>query len=158
MAIRIFLEIDGVEGESSKREGAIDCLTCSFGIDRPTSAHLGSGSSTGDITASDSTFTHFVDKASAALRQNMFEGKQALTANLYIVKPTAEKIEYIKYEMEGVMITGVHINCSPSDDAVTEDVTLSYERVTFTYTPEKEDGTPDAECVYGMDVEKSEPL
>lgn len=156
MAIRMHLKVAGVEGESAKLEGAIDLLSCSFDINRPSSAHLGSGSSTGDITASDFMFTHYIDKASAALRQNMFEGTQGLTADLIVVKPTAEKIEYVKYEMEGCMITGVNVGCSPSDDAVTEDVTMSYERVNFVYTPEKADGTPDAECVYGMDVEKGE--
>ncbi|HHJ17513.1 MAG TPA: type VI secretion system tube protein Hcp [Gammaproteobacteria bacterium] len=153
MAMRIFLEIEGVDGESKLLEGAVDLMSYSFSMSRPSTAHLGSGGSGGDLTVSDFVFTHNLDAASNGIRQYMVDGKQDFACKLTVVKPTKDKVETLKYDMKNCMFTSVVVSGGPADDVVMEDVSLAYSSVDFAYTPEEEDGSAGSEMACTIDIE-----
>lgn len=153
MAMRIFLEIEGVDGESKLLDKAVDLLSYSFSMNRPSTAHLGSGGSGGDLTASDFMFTHNLDAASNGIRQYMVDGKQDFTCTLTVQKPTKDKVVTLKYEMKNCMFTSTDIAGGPSDDTVMENVSLAYSSVDFAYTPEEEDGSAGSEMACSIDLE-----
>ena len=69
MAVDMFLELDGVKGESVdktyKGKNAIDVLAWSWGMSNSGTFHHGSGGGSGKANFQDITVTKYVDAASA---------------------------------------------------------------------------------------------
>jgi type VI secretion system secreted protein Hcp len=156
MALQMFLKVDGIDGDSKKKgmEGAIDLLSCSFGLSRPSTMHTGSGGSGGDVFAGDVVMTKNLDTASNGIRKSLVKGEQNLKATVTVRKPTGEMVETLKYEMEGCMFTSANVAAGPADDVVIEDISIAYTKVTFTYVPEESDGSAGADMACTLNIEE----
>jgi len=69
MAVDIFLEVEGIKGESKdhKHKDQIDVLSWSWGMSQSGTAHMGGGAGAGKVNVQDLNFTHYIDKASPTL-------------------------------------------------------------------------------------------
>lgn len=154
MAVDMFLKLADVSGESKddKHKGEIDVLAWSWGMSQSGTTHLGSGGGSGKVNVQDLSFTHYVDKSSAPIMMGCANGKHFKTATLVVRKAGENPVEYIKVDLEEIIIAAVQTGGSGAEDRLTENVTLNFSKVHVTYTPQKDDGTADAAIEAKWDI------
>lgn len=146
MAVDITLKIDGVDGESKidGHEGEIDVLAWSWGMSQSGSMHVGGGGGSGKVNVQDISITKYVDKASTNLIRKCCDGAHLKEAILSVRKAGKNPIDYVTITISPVLVTSVSTGGSGGEDRLTENITLNFSEVTFSYTPQKEDGSADA--------------
>lgn len=157
MAVDITLKIEGVEGESviDGHEGEIDVLAWSWGMSQSGSMHVGGGGGSGKVNVQDVSITKYVDKASTNLLRTCCNGEHLSEAVLTVRKAGKEPIDYVSITMKPVIITSVSTGGSGGEDRLTENVTLNFATVTYSYTPQKEDGSADSAMDLTWNIEKN---
>jgi len=135
MAMDMFLKIDGIVGESKdhKHKETIDVLAWSWGMSNSGSSHTGGGGGAGKVSVQDLSFTKYVDKASSALMLHSCNGKHIKEATLIVRKAGEKPLEYITIKLEDLLVTSVSTGGSGGEDRLTENVTLNFAKVTYTY-------------------------
>jgi len=160
MASDMFIKIDDIKGESadSKHAGEIDVLSWSWGLTQTGTAQLGTGGGAGKVHVNDLTFTKYVDKASPILLKQCCSGKHMSAAALVVRKAGGTPLEYLKINMEDLIVAAVSHGGSGGDDKLTENVTLNFARVKVEYVPQKKDGSGDASIPMGWDIAANKEL
>jgi len=132
-ATDMFLAIDGVQGESKGQghEDEIDVLAWSWGT----------SSNSRQVCVQDVSITKYVDKASPILLMNQVEGVVYPGATLVVRKAGESPLEYIILEFRNLNVSSLSTGGSGGEDRLTENVTLNFDEVKYTYTPQKEDGS-----------------
>ena len=86
-------------------------------------------------------FQHYVDAASADLLKAICTGKHIDKGTLVVRKAGGDNaLEYIKIEMETIIVTGLHTGGSGGEDRLTENVTLNFEKFKYEYKEQTERG------------------
>lgn len=154
MAMDVFLKLQDITGEAedAAHSGEIDILAWSWGMSQSGSAHVGGGSGAGKVSVQDVSFTKYVDKASTPIMVHCCKGTHIPLANLVIRKAGGDPHEYWKLEMTNCFITSISTGGSGGEDALTENITLSFEKFKSEYVPQKEDGSADAGIVHTWNV------
>jgi type VI secretion system secreted protein Hcp len=163
MAVDMFLLIKDIPGESQDadfgKKGGIDVLAWSWGMSQSGTTHLGSGGGSGKVSIQDLSFTKYVDKASANLMKFCCNGQTVATAQLTVRKAGGAKpLPYIVIDMETVMITSVSSGGSGGEDRLTENVTLNFSKVKFTYAQQDAKGGLAAQVPMGWDIAGNVPV
>jgi type VI secretion system secreted protein Hcp len=145
MAVDMFLKLDTIEGESRDKVHAkqIDILAWSWGLSNSGTAHMGGGAGAGKVNVQDISVTKYVDSSSNALIAACCAGTHIKTANLIVRKAGGTPLEYIKIDLDEVLITSVSTGGSGGEDRLTENVSLNFAKFKFAYQPQKADGTKD---------------
>ena len=158
MAVDMFIKIDKITGESrdSKHKNEIDVLSWSWGASQSGSFHVGGGGGAGKVNIQDLSITKWVDASSADLLKACSKGTHIPKALLTVRKAGDKPLEYIKILMEKVMVTSVSTGGSGGEDRLTENVTLNFAKVDFTYSSQKDDGSKDKELSYKWNIEENE--
>jgi len=154
MAVDMFIKIGDIKGESQddKHKDEIDVLAWSWGMSQSGTFHGGGGGGAGKVNVQDLSFTKWVDKASPNLMKFCCNGKEYKEALLTVRKAGEKPLEYVKIKMEKVMITSVSTGGSGGEDRLTENVTLNFGKVSYDYTPQKEDGSGLPVVKMGWDI------
>jgi type VI secretion system secreted protein Hcp len=157
MAVDILLKIDGVDGESliQDHEGEIDVLSWSWGMSQTGTMHSGGGAGAGKVNVQDISFTKYVDKSSPNLIRACCNGEHYPQAVLVVRKAGKDPLDYMKVTMSPVLVTSVSTGGSGGEDRLTENVSLNFAKMEVGYTPQKEDGTGDAEVTLKWNIEKN---
>lgn len=104
--------------------------------------HVGGGGGAGKVNIQDLTITKYVDKSSPNLMMHCASGKHVDKVTLVVRKAGGEsQVEYMKIDLEEVLITSLHTGGSGSDDRLTENVTLNFAQVMVEYQEQKADGS-----------------
>jgi type VI secretion system secreted protein Hcp len=142
MAVDMFINIDGIKGESkdSKHKGEIDVLAWSWGLSNSGTFHMGGGGGAGKCSMQDLSFTKYVDAGSADLQLACANGKHLKSAKLVVRKAGENPLEYIIIELTELLVTSVSTGGSGGEDRLTENVTLNFEEVHFTYWTQDDKG------------------
>jgi type VI secretion system secreted protein Hcp len=158
MSVDMFIKLDKIEGESkdSKHKNEIDVLSWSWGASQSGSFHVGCGGGAGKVNIQDISITKWVDAASAELFKVCSKGTHIPKALLTVRKAGDKPLEYLKIMMEKVLVTSISTGGSGGEDRLTENVTLNFAKVNFTYSSQKDDGSTDKVCTYKWDIEKNE--
>ena len=145
MAIDMFLKIDTIKGETTdkhfSKEHAIDVLAWGWGVTNSGTTHMGGGGGSGKASFQDLSVTKYVDSSSHALLGACATGEHFTKASLHVRKAGKTQLEYITIEMKEVMVTSVSTGGSGGEDRLTENLSLNFAEVKFTYKPQKPDGT-----------------
>jgi type VI secretion system secreted protein Hcp len=149
MAVECFLKFEGpdLKGESQADgfKDQIDLLSWSWGATQSGTMHVATGGGSGKANVSDLVLTKKVDKGSPNLMQAVVNGKQFGKAILTCRKAGGDApVDYLKIEMEKVIITSYQLGGSGSGDEFTENLGLNFALYKMTYTPQKDDGTADS--------------
>ena len=154
MAVDMFIKIGDVKGESrdSKHKDEIDVLAWSWGVSNSGTFHTGGGGGSGKANVQDLSFTKYVDAGSADLGLACCNGKHFPTAKLIVRKAGETPLEYIIIELTKVLITSLSTGGSGGEDRLTENVTLNFEQVHFTYWTQGEKGSKGESSEYSYNV------
>ena len=158
MAVDILLEISGVEGESviAGHEGKIDLVNWNWNLNQSGSMHIGGGGGAGKVDVGDIMITKYVDKSTPDLIRACCNGNHFDEAILLVRKAGTEPLDYMRITMTKVMITNYSADGAAGGDSLMENLALNFAKCQVDYTPQKEDGTGDAEVTFIWNVEKNE--
>ncbi|RJQ70901.1 MAG: type VI secretion system tube protein Hcp [Desulfobacteraceae bacterium] len=157
MAVDMFIKLDGIKGEAidSKHKDEIDVLAWSWGISQSGTFHRGSGGGAGKANVQDISLTKYIDKASAPLFKSCANGQHIKEALLTVRKAGKDPLEYITIKLSPVIVTNVSVGGSGGEDRLTENVTLNFGKVEYTYKSQKPDGSPGDTMPFSYDVQQN---
>ena len=159
MAVDMFLKMSGdIKGESkdAKHKDEIDVLAWSWGVSQSGTFHMGGGGGSGKASFQDISVTKYVDKASNGLLRACSTGEALDTADLSVRKAGKKPLEYIVIKMKNVLITSISPGGSGGEDRLTENISLNFEEVEYTYTPQKPDGSGDSPMPFKFNIGTNE--
>lgn len=157
MAIDVYLQIDGIKGEStdSKHHDWIECESVAWSVSQPKSA---TASTAGGHTAeraelSDISFLKLADLASPMLAQNCASGKTFAKAKFEFWRADGqgERIKYYEIELENVLIGHIAPNVG-AGSIMAESVSLKFSKVKWKYTQQKIGGGSGGNTSGGWDA------
>jgi type VI secretion system secreted protein Hcp len=157
MAIDVYLQIDGIKGESQddKHKDWIECASVNFGITQPRSA---SASTAGGHTAEraeleDITFSKMADLSSPILLQHCAMGKTIPKAKFEFMRADGNgtPVKYFEIELENVLVGAIHPGIE-AGSILGEHVSLKFSKVKWKYTQQKISGGAGGSTVGGWDL------
>ena len=143
MAIDVYLEIDGIKGESTddRHVGWIECKSAHWGAFQPKSATSSSvelhTAERGEL--SDITITKLSDMSTPQLLQSCMMGRTIRKAKLEFQRADGQggaPIKYFEIELEHVLIGQVTPSITEGE-VLTETVSLKFSKVKWKYTQQK---------------------
>lgn len=154
MAVDMFLEIDGIKGESrdAKRKENIDVLAWSWGLSQSGSAQIGEGSGAGKVNIQDISFTKYIDASSADLMYACASGKHLKSAKLVVRKAGENPLEYLTISLENLIVSSVSTGGSGGEERLTENVTLNFAKCKTEYWTQGDKGAKGKNFNFGWDV------
>jgi type VI secretion system secreted protein Hcp len=155
----VFLKIDGIPGESNvqRHEKEIDLLTWSWELTNEGSIYVGGGRSSSRPDVGPIIVTKYIDKASPILHLALLMGRHFKEALLVMRRGGEDNFDYLHIEMFDVIVTKISNGGMSNDYRFTESVSLDFSRVCYSYTPQRDDGSGDAEIrqCFDMNVNRS---
>lgn len=157
MAIDVYLQIDGIKGESSDgtHKDWIECQSVQWEVLQPKSA---TASSSGGLTAERCEHTpielsKLSDLATPLLLQNCSSGKTIPKAKFEFMRAdgNGERIKYFEIELVNVLISSVAPSVSEGS-ILTETVGLRYSQVKWKYIQQKISGGSGGNTSGGWDL------
>ena len=157
MALDMFMNMGAnIKGESADKvqgpKGDIDVLAWSWGMSQSGTTHMGTGGGAGKANFQDLSFTKYVDSASNALMISLAKGTHIPTAVLLARKAGEGQKRYIQITMSEVLVTSVSTGGSGGEDRLTENVTLNFAKVKFSYAPQDGKGGVAADKDFAWDI------
>lgn len=146
-AVDYFLKLDGIEGESTDKVHSKEIVldSFSFGMTQAVSAVPGTGGAggAGKVTFADTAITARISKVSPQLYLNAAGGTKIKSALISVRRPSDRSGgDFYTVKLEDVLLTSLKTGGN-SGDTPTETVTMNFGKVTWTYRPQKADGSLD---------------
>lgn len=134
----MFLKMQDVTGEAGDAEhkGEIQVVSWAWGMD--VSRSTPHGKAKRRVTISELEVVKHVDQSSATLMGFLRNNKETSTAKLTVRKAGQTPLEYFSIEMTNVRITSIRDESESSE--LVERVTLAFDKVKVTYTPQSSKG------------------
>jgi type VI secretion system secreted protein Hcp len=157
MAIDVYLQIDGVKGESQDdgHRDWIECESVNWGVLQPRSAtaSTGGGHTAERAELQEVTFSKVADIATPVLLQTCAAGKTIPKAKFEFMRADGQgkPIRYFSIELENVLIGAI----TPGIEAgsiLSEYVSLKFSKVKWAYTQQKVGGGAGGSTVGGWDL------
>ena len=145
---KIFLELDGIQGESTAVgfENQIELGSLQLGVGRNSK-----GASFSDVSV-----TKQLDKSSPDLMLRAANGTTIPSAKVRFTKPGEDQVVYLRYCFTGVRITG--FSQSSGGDPPSESVSFSYASIVQSYTQQAATGGAGTVFDTGWDLLKNVEL
>lgn len=151
-----FLQLEGVDGESTRSgfEKQIEVQSIGFGAQNPTSMGPGAGRGAGKASLQEIQVTKVADAASPLIFEALTKGKHFPTAKITFHRAGGdEAVDYLVWELEKVYISSYQISGSSGmDERPVETIGLDFGKITITYTPQTETGAKGSPVVGTYDV------
>ena len=162
MAVSMFLKIDGIEGESASKAHAkeIDILAWSWGVSNSGSTHSSSGRTNGQNAFQDISITKYIDDASSDLLIALASGRRIKEATLEVEKASGgdgDGDDFLKIKLQDVIVNSYSTGGSEGEDRLTENITLNFAKVEFTYFKANKKGKVKADTEFKWDIKAGEP-
>lgn len=157
MAIDVYLQLNGIKGESAdaRHVGWIECTSVHWGITQPRSA---TASTAGGHTAeraelADITFQKLADLSSPVLMQTCAMGRTLSRACFEFMRADkdGEPVKYFDMELDNVLIGAVTPIVLPGH-VLLETVSLKFSKVIWRYTQQKIGGGAGGNTAGGWDL------
>lgn len=157
MAIDVYLQIDGIKGESadSSHAGWIECVTVQWSMSQPKSAtsSTGGGHTAERAELSDITIQKLADLSSPILMQTCVMGKTLPRAKLEFLRADGqgERVKYFEIELENVLV-GAVTPVVHEGSILSETIGLKFSKVKWKYTQQKVGGGAGGNTAGGWDL------
>lgn len=154
MAVDYFLELDGIEGESTDRGHAkeIEVAAFSWGVANPGSP--GPGGAAGKPVFEDLLVVARTSKASPKLFLACAGGRHLKSAVLTCRRSGATSAEFLKITLEEVVVTSYEID-GGEDEPPTDQFALAFAKARVAYTPVSKTGRPRPDVEVAWDVKNA---
>lgn len=155
-----FLKLDGIDGESTddKHKGEIDVQSFSWGETQIGSHSGGGGGGAGKVSMQDFHFVMHVNKASPKLMIACATGDHIKKGTLVCRKAGKEQQEYLKVEMEDLLVSSYQTGGSGGGPVPSDQISLNFSKITFIYKEQKPDGSLGGEVKAGWDVKANKKV
>lgn len=152
MAVDLFLKIEGIKGESQKKnhKDEIDVLSFTFGATQHGSfASGGAGGGSGKAEVRDISIMKQVDKSSPDLFKFCCSGKHLKSVIIYAQKAGDgnDPLTYYTIKLEDAIVSSIDNQGASSGDAIMETVTFNTAKFTFDYQAQNAKGGKDGGVV-----------
>lgn len=157
MAIDVYLQIDGIKGESAddKHRDWIECKSVHWGVSQPKSAtaSTGGGHTAERCEHAEIMLTKLADLATPLLLQTCSSGKTIPKAKFEFMRADGqgERIKYFEIELENVLIGEVEPGVAEGD-FLSETVGLKFSKIKWRYTQQKVAGGAGGNTSGGWDL------
>jgi len=157
MAIDVYLQIDGIKGESqdSGHQGWIEVSSASMGVKQPKSAtaSTGGGHTAERCEHKTIALTKLADLASPILMQHCSMGKTIPRAKLEFMRADGDgkPIKYYEVELENVLIANID-QVIHEGSILLESIGLRFSKVKWKYTQQKIAGGASGNTSGGWDL------
>ena len=157
MAIDVYLQIDGIKGESTddKHKDWIECQSVKWGVSQPKSAtaSTGGGHTAERCEHTEISLSKLADLATPILLQTCSSGKTIPKAKLEFMRADGQgtRIKYFEIELENVLIGDVN-EAVGEGDILTESVGLKFSKIKWKYTQQKIGGGSGGNTSGGWDL------
>lgn len=158
MAVDMFIKLDGIKGESidAKHKTEVDILAWSWGMSQSGTTHVGTGGGAGKVNVQDLSFTKYIDSSSHLLIMACATGKHIPKAWVTVRKAGETPLEYLKIDLEDILVSSVQTGGSGGEDRLTENVVLNFARFKFAYQPQDpKGGKLGGELIAHFDIAKN---
>jgi type VI secretion system secreted protein Hcp len=151
-ASRFFLSIPGIPGESAdaRHPKTIEPLDWSFGVDN-TISPTNTGGGTSKSKPRDFVFVARMSVASPKLFAAAAKGTHFASAQLFADRVAASPFEYLVVTFENLFITSYVVAPSETDAWPMDVVHMDYGKITMTFKPQNQDGSPGTPVTAGFD-------
>lgn len=159
MAGDIFLDIEGVKGESKDEafKDKIDIDSWQFGCSNSANAGRGGGMGAGKADFGDLTISKQIDAASHELLKSVATGKHFPKAIISCRKSGGEsKHVYLVITMEDVFCSA--FSTGGSGEMPSENFTLAYNKIKYEYKEQNKQGGGSGQKIAGYDRELNKPI
>lgn len=157
MAIDVYLQIDGIKGESmdDKHKDWIECKTVSWGVTQPKSAtaSTGGGHTAERVEMTDIKISKLADLATPLLLQTCAAGKTIPKAKLEFMRAdgNGDRVKYFEIQLENVLISKVNPQVGEGS-FMQEELGLKFSKVKYMYTQQKVSGGAGGNTSGGWDL------
>ena len=161
MAVEMFLDIEGVEGESQAKDftNKIDIFSFSWGASNPSSVATGTGSGAGKVSLSSMSIQKVVDKATAKLFLACCQGKHFAKGKLTVREAGGDSpVEYLVYDLTQVFVDSVSWGGASGGDKPSESISFSFATIKMTYQEQQSAGSGQKAGEAGWDLQKNTKL
>jgi type VI secretion system secreted protein Hcp len=157
MAIDVYLQIDGIKGESQddKHKDWIEILQAQWGVAQPVSSP---GSATGGRTTGRSEYrtlslAKLADLASPVLMQHCSNGKTIPKAKMEFMRADGDgnRVKYYEVELENVLIGNME-QMVAEGSIVRDHISLHFTKVKWKYTQQRIGGGTGGQTAGGWDL------
>ena len=154
MAFDAFLKLDGVDGESQVRghENEIEVVSFSFGVTQTGTGSSGGGGGAGRASFQDFNYVSAIHKGSPSLLKICASGEHIKSATLTVRKVAGQAFEFIKLKLEDILVSSYLPAGAAGDEAPSEQVSLNFNKIEFSYVTQNADGSAGATNTVGWDV------
>jgi type VI secretion system secreted protein Hcp len=158
MTIQMFLQLDGIEGESSDahHRGEIDITGWAWGLSDSPSATGAGGAGAGKVSIRDIAIQKPMDLASPLLMAFAAEGRHI--ASGAITNRRTSGGEFLVVRLSDIAITSVGETAAHEANQVVETLTLAFGKVELDYRPTVVNGSLGPQKTFRWDVGKNEPF
>jgi type VI secretion system secreted protein Hcp len=158
MAFDTFIQIAGIEGESSddKHQNWIEIISYGSGLAQSVSSTASSvgGASAERADFHDFTFTKQLDTASPKLAIACADGTHIDTIIVELCRAGTDKVKFMEYKMTNCLISS--IMTSGGGDFPTEEVAINFGKIEWSYTQQKrKGGGASGNVAAGWDLQKN---
>lgn len=157
MAIDIYVQIEGIRGESAdyKHQGWMEAAHVDWGVIQPrsTTASTAGGHSAERAAFEELTFIKHADLSSPILMQTCSMGKTIPKARIEFMRADGqgERITYFEVELENVLVGHVRAAIQPGH-VLAESVGLKFSKIRWIYTRQKISGGTGGNTTGGWDL------
>lgn len=157
MAVDMFLELEGIKGESkdAKHAGKMEVLAWSWGLSNTGTFQSVEGGGAGKANFQDISFTKYVDLATADLMFSCASGKHIKKGTLIMRKAGTDPLEYLTYKFENILVSSISSGGSGGEERLTENVTINFAQVSMEYWSQNEKGAKNQNKNFGWNIPKN---
>lgn len=155
MAADIFLELEGVDGESKDKEftGKIDVQSYSWGVNNSVNMAVGGGGGQGKANFMEISFMMPYSKASPVLAAKCAQGTHIPTGKFIFRKSGDKPQKYKEISLTKVMVTNISESGGSGGDEFTA-VSLAYEAIHTVYKEQNADGSLGAKSEFKYNIKE----
>lgn len=136
----IFLQLDGIEGESTdaKHKGSVQIHAFSWGLSNAGSTKVGGGGGAGKVNVQDLSFTSSVNKATPELIRLASKGEHFKTATLSVRKAGGKLEDYLAIELENTLVSSYQVSGHGGGHGQpTESISLNFTKIKYDYNSQQ---------------------
>jgi|SRR5579871_2782369 len=154
MAVDMFLNLDGIKGESQddKHKGEIDIESFSWGLSQTGSANRGTGLGTGKVDIADITIVKKVDKSSPTIQLACCNGKHIAKGKITLRKAGENPLDYFTVDMENVLISSYQVSGSNGSETPSESVSINFVKIKTEYWTQSDKGAKGENANFSWDL------